>query len=206
MEEGFDSVLWRHAEGKFRNNFSTKKTWDQIRTARSVCSWHKGVWFSNSTPKYAFIMWVAVNGRLQTADRMQKWNSSINTTCSLCQEAPESCIHLFFGCDYSGTVWRKLVEGLMKDAFTMNWSELIDIVSKPWVSPIKTFILRYVFQATIYAIWWERNTRRHEEKQRNVDCLVKLIDKNMRLKLLSLKGKGDYYEDGLITWFEAQQV
>ncbi|KAL0650745.1 hypothetical protein Bca4012_093436 [Brassica carinata] len=46
--------------------------------------------------------------------------------------------------------------------------------------------------------------RRHGEKPRNIDCLTKLVDKYMRLKLLSLKGRRDYYEDGLITWFGAQ--
>ncbi|KAL0856009.1 hypothetical protein Bca101_061162 [Brassica carinata] len=136
-----DIVLWKHAEGKFRNNFSTRKTWDQIRNVRSVCTWYKGVWFPQSTPKYAFTMWVAIKGRLQTMDRMQKWNSSINTTCVLCNDAPESCAHLCFGCRYSRMIWRKLVEGLMRDAFTADWSELITIVSKSWVTPIKTFIL-----------------------------------------------------------------
>ncbi|KAF3587175.1 hypothetical protein F2Q69_00032302 [Brassica cretica] len=101
-------------------------------------------------------------------------------------------------------IWRKLVEGLMRDAFTVDWSELISIVSKSWVTPIETFILRYVMKATVYTIWWERNARRHGEKPRDIDCLTKLVDKYTRLKLLSLKGRGDYYEDGLITWFGAQ--
>ena len=35
--------------------------------------------------------------------------------------------------------------------------------------------------------------------------LTKIVDKNVRLKLLSLKGWGNHYEEGLITWFGAQQ-
>lgn len=38
-----DIVLWKHAEGKFKTNFSTSKTWNQIRNVRPVCTWHKGV-------------------------------------------------------------------------------------------------------------------------------------------------------------------
>ncbi|GJS23757.1 ribonuclease H-like domain, reverse transcriptase, RNA-dependent DNA polymerase [Tanacetum coccineum] len=30
-------------------------------------------WFSNCTPKHSFIMWIAVQGRLATQDRHQKW-------------------------------------------------------------------------------------------------------------------------------------
>lgn len=204
-ENDEDIVLWKHAEGKFRNNFSTSKTWNQIRNVKQSCTWHKGIWFPQATLKYAFTMWVAIKGRLQTADRMQQWNSTINTNCVLCNEASESCIHLFFGCKYSEMVWRKLMEGLMRAEFTVEWSELITIVSKSWISPIKTFILRYILQATVYVIWWERNARRHGEKPRDTECLIKIVDKNMRLKLLSLKGRGDYFEEGLMTWFGAQQ-
>ncbi|CAF2155370.1 hypothetical protein HID58_003423 [Brassica napus] len=44
----------------------------------------------------------------------------------------------------------------------------------------------------------------HGEKPRDINGLTKLVDKYMRLKLLSLKGRGDYYEEGLITWFGVQ--
>ena len=95
-----DIVLWKHAEGRYIDKFSTSKTWDQLRAIRPVCPWNKGVWFSQSTPKYAFMIWIASKGRLQTTDRMQQWNNSINTTCVLCNDTPESCAHLFFGCRY----------------------------------------------------------------------------------------------------------
>lgn len=196
-----DVALWKHADGKFLNKFSTSKTWDQVREKRPVCNWYKGVWFPQATPKYAFMMWIAIKGRLQTTDRMQQWNNSINTACVLCNDAPESCVHLFFGCRYSGAIWRNLAEGLMQDSFTVIWNDLIEMVSKTWLSPIKTFILRYALQATMHTIWWERNARRHGEKPRDINSLTKLVDKNVRLKLLSVRGKGNYYEEGLITWF-----
>lgn len=92
----------------------------------------------------------------------------------------------------------------MRDSFTVIWSELIDIVSKSWLTPLKTFILRYTLQTTMYTIWWERNARRYGEKPRDENTLARLVDKNIRLKLLSLQGRGDHYEKGLITWFDAQ--
>ena len=199
-----DVALWKQAEGKFMAKFSTRKTWEQVREKRPNCAWYRRVWFPQSTPKYAFFMWVALKERLQTTDRMQKWNSSINTTCVLCTDALESCDHLFFGCRYSGTVWRNLVEGLMCDQFTMVWNELIDIVSKSWVTPIKTFIIRYTLQATMHTVWWERNARRPGDAPRDINILTKMVDKSVRLRLLSLKGRGDYFEEGLITWFEGQ--
>lgn len=63
----------------------------------------------------------------------------------------------------------------------------------------------HLHEYTQLVIWWERNARRHGEKPRDTECLIKIVDKNMRLKLLSLKGRGDYFEEGLMTWFGAQQ-
>ena len=67
-----DVASWKQAEGKFMAKFSTSKTWDQVRERRPNCVWHKGVWFSQSTLKYAFIIWIALKERLQTIDRMQQ--------------------------------------------------------------------------------------------------------------------------------------
>ncbi|XP_009125375.2 uncharacterized protein LOC103850384 [Brassica rapa] len=196
-----DITLWKHAEGKYMAKFTTSNTWDQIRDTKPICDWSKGVWFSHSTPKYSFMIWVTLKGRLQTTDRMMRWNNSINTECVLCNEESESCAHLFFGCRYSENVWRNLAGGLMQDMFTTDWSNLIRIVSKPWLTPIKTFLLRYTLQAAMHTIWWERNTRRHGEDPKTMATLTQLVDKNIRLKLLAVKGKGNYLEEGLITWF-----
>ncbi|XP_056847430.1 uncharacterized protein LOC130498096 [Raphanus sativus] len=158
-----DIVLWKHAEGKYMGNFSTR--------------------------------------RLQTTDRMQIWNTSINTTCVLCNSTPESCAHLFFDCSYTRKIWRSLVGGLMQDSFTTDWSNLIALVSKPWLTPIKTFVLRYTLQAAVHAIWWERNARRHGEKPKDTYALIMFVDKGVRLKLLSVKEKGKHFNEGLTTWF-----
>lgn len=78
----------------------------------------------------------------------------------------------------------------MKDMFTANWNDLIEIVSNQWLTPIKTFILRYTLQAKMHTIWWERNSRKHGEKPRDMICLTKIVDKTVGLKLLSVKENG----------------
>ncbi|XP_013589406.1 PREDICTED: exosome complex component RRP41-like [Brassica oleracea var. oleracea] len=96
-----DVPLWRSEEGKFGNRFSTKKTWHQLRTRQSICPWSRGIWFPESTPKYSFMIWIAIKNRLQTGDKMQAWNATINAECTLCHEVQETCHHLFFQCTYS---------------------------------------------------------------------------------------------------------
>lgn len=44
----------------------------------------------------------------------------------------------------------------------------------------------------------------NREKPRGLNTLIRLVDKNVRLKLLSVKGRGNFFEDGLVTWFGAK--
>ncbi|KAF2547444.1 hypothetical protein F2Q70_00023792 [Brassica cretica] len=88
----------------------------------------------------------------------------------------------------------------------MVWSEIVEIISNPPLTPTKTILVRYVFQATVHTIWKECISRRHGEIPRDVSCLIKFVDKTVRLRLLSVQGLCDkHLEKGLITWFEARQ-
>lgn len=175
-----------------------------MRQEQPVCEWNKGVWFPQSTPKYSFMLWVAAKGRLQTCDRMQKWNGSINAECVLCQEERETCEHLFFKCRYSGRVWKELIGGIMKEDFTLEWNSILALISqsRSRFKPTELFLIRYTFQVLIHSIWRERNSRRHNEQPREEEVLIKCVDKLIRLKLLSVKGKGHMYlDEGLCIWF-----
>lgn len=128
------------------------------------------------------------------------WNAWINTNCILCNEAEETCQHLFFSCRYSRQVWKARAEGLLQDSSTTEWSDIIEIISNPRLTPAKNFLIRYAFQATMHSIWRERNTWHHEEQPCEAHWLIKLIDKTVRLWLLSLRGRG-HFEEGIVTWF-----
>ena len=109
-----DIPLWKHEDGVYANVFSTWRTWLQLRSVHPVCKWSKDIWFQQSTPKYSFLVWVALHQRLQTCDRMQMWSIAVNPVCILCNEEHETCCHLFFSCKYSTQVWKSLVGGILQ--------------------------------------------------------------------------------------------
>ena len=76
----------------------------------------------------------------------------------------------------------------MQEGYTADWNELVEIISKPWLNPTMTFLIRYTLQATLHAIWRERNLHRHGKQPHDAAHLVQFIDKTVRLKLLSVKG------------------
>ncbi|XP_013615074.1 PREDICTED: uncharacterized protein LOC106321329, partial [Brassica oleracea var. oleracea] len=78
--EGIDRSLWRRD---------------------SAYNWAPGIWFSQATPKFAFMAGLSVRDRMSTMDRVVKWSRGSNDMCVLCHNAQESRNHLFFECDLS---------------------------------------------------------------------------------------------------------
>ncbi|PWA62299.1 reverse transcriptase domain, Reverse transcriptase zinc-binding domain protein [Artemisia annua] len=67
-----DKYMWKTSNGQCEK-FSTKTAWNDMRQNGNKVEWCDMVWFSNCTPKHSFIMWLAVQGRLSTQERLQKW-------------------------------------------------------------------------------------------------------------------------------------
>lgn len=66
-----DVSLWRNEKGQYKRQFCTKETWMSIREKYQVFDWYPVVWFKYTTPKFSFITWLTMKGRLSTCDRMR---------------------------------------------------------------------------------------------------------------------------------------
>ncbi|KAI8567999.1 hypothetical protein RHMOL_Rhmol02G0164200 [Rhododendron molle] len=66
--------------------------------------------FSHHVPRWAFIEWLALLGRLSTKDRLYSWGVVSDQRCVLCQVENESHEHLFFACAYSSAMWDSLLQ------------------------------------------------------------------------------------------------
>ncbi|XP_056856518.1 uncharacterized protein LOC130505934 [Raphanus sativus] len=203
LNEEEDICLWKRENGEFREGFSTSQTWNIIRMKSPKVSWFKGVWFSEATPKFTFLAWLAVHNRLATGDRILNWNPQAIVTCWLCNTEIETRDHLFFGCCYSKEVWLGTIKNLVGNGRVSDWSRVLQVVVNGVRGRVRTFLLRYCFQAVAYAIWRERNVRRVGEGSQTASCLITRLDKMIRNKITSLKRKkGEQFEKAMELWFE----
>lgn len=182
-----DVALWRNADGRYKPNFSTPATWAQVRQQGNLNNWHKAVWFSGSTPKYSFILWLSIHNRLSTGDRMLNWNSGVAASCVFCQEPLESRDHLFFSCSFGSHVWVTLTRKLLGHRFTTSFSTILDLLNDGNFTTTKKFLLRYVLQASVYTLWQERNNRRHGAAPLPLDHHIKSIDRLLRNRIMSYR-------------------
>ncbi|XP_056860010.1 uncharacterized protein LOC130508492 [Raphanus sativus] len=199
-----DVDLWRGKTG-FKPCFSTNETWLQIRKLGTPCAWGKGIWFSQATPKFAFMTWIAARNRLATMDRISYWNQGVDSTCVLCKAAQETRNHLFFQCTFSSQLWEQLVKGILRNAHTQNWDDIIELISVSTMERKKTLSLRYAFQISVYTIWRERNKRRHGDSPMPLQVLLKLTDKAIRNKLSLIQKKRVKGMDTILQfWFSTR--
>ena len=53
--------------------------------------------------------WLAIQGRCNTADQLAKKNWPHTPICTLCQQHPETALHLFAQCQFSRSVWQQII-------------------------------------------------------------------------------------------------
>ncbi|XP_021857904.1 uncharacterized protein [Spinacia oleracea] len=112
--------------GKFR----ICKAYQFLKPEASTVRWKTIICNSQASPKSTFIVWLAIQNRLTTKDRLLSWNLNINGTCVLCHKCPENVAHLFFDCEYSAEIWDKVIQTCGVHRVTQNWTEIIEWVAK----------------------------------------------------------------------------
>ncbi|KAF8092661.1 hypothetical protein N665_0406s0006 [Sinapis alba] len=115
----------------------------------------------------------------------------------------ESRDHLFFECSYLEEVWSKLMRGLLQSSFTTLWSELMLLIMDKNGGLLERILTRYTLQVTISFLWRERNERRHGGTPILAGPLVKLIDRQIKNRCLSLRQTGDLKYTGALTMWLA---
>lgn len=66
--------------------------------------------------KAKFIMWLQVQDKLLTTDRLAKWDITVDLECAMCHAHPESRDHLFMSCEFTRAVWNRILLWLQKQA------------------------------------------------------------------------------------------
>lgn len=196
-----DTSIWRGKSG-FKQKFSSRDTWLLLRESKPFCSWSKGVWFPQATPKFAFITWLSIKNKLSTLDRVSKWSQGVDTTCVLCKNAAETRSHLFFECEYTSQIWEFIVKGVLGSSYTNVWSEILLIIADDKREKMSRFCIRYTFQSVLYAVWSERNRLMHGEKLLPMPVIKKLVDKGIRNKITLMRRDGAKGMEQLMQyWF-----
>ncbi|GJZ24146.1 hypothetical protein Tco_0561605 [Tanacetum coccineum] len=112
VPNSLDQIVWK-TRNDMDSGFSVATVWDCIRPRGAEIDWYNLVWFSHNIPRHSIHLWLVIQRKLKTQDKLRQWDVSSNTNlnllqCPLCERQPDSHDHLFFECIFSLHVWHQV--------------------------------------------------------------------------------------------------
>ncbi|GJR60285.1 reverse transcriptase zinc-binding domain-containing protein [Tanacetum coccineum] len=175
-----DKVVWTTNAG-IAKQITVRNVWKDICSVNPKVAWNSLVWPSQSIPRQSFVLWVTVQSRMMTQDRVLVWKPNEIMKCAMCQLCPDSHEHLFFKCTYTHKVWTSM-QRLLNRKYSDNWRNVIEEMSKlPANNNVWSILRRRVCDAVVYFLWQERNARLFKKLNRDEETLLKIIKETIRL-------------------------
>ncbi|GJU23248.1 hypothetical protein Tco_1156590 [Tanacetum coccineum] len=160
LDDMDDVILWRDKDGVLRS-FLVACVWDTIRARADMVQWYNVVWFPHCIPRHAIHMWLVVQQKLKTQDRLRQWDVWLQ-------------VHALCGMD---SISPRLADVIAFIVPISKGKKVINILSRIMVA------------ATSYYIWLERNGKLFKKKTSSPDQIVQVILSMVRLKLVTYKFK-----------------
>lgn len=158
----------------FRNN-----TW-------MIPPWYRSVWNKSGIPRHNFLAWLFVLNRCPTKDHILGWGLQADPSCVLCNSAAESRNHLFFDFSFAWHLWESCSVrcGIIPQR---RWERVMDQLQLLSLNSTKSTLLRICWQGCMYWTWTERNARIHRQIFRSPDSIFRLLGRQIRNRILSLR-------------------
>ncbi|KAK4421401.1 hypothetical protein Salat_2090600 [Sesamum alatum] len=152
----------------------TSKAYEYFRPKCARQPWKAAIWRAFIPPKYSFILWLGLRGRLATRDRLDFLDEE--HSCSLCINTMESTGHLFFACPFSDHVWSNIRQwlGITRHMSTLH-SAIKWLKKEKMGSSVQNKARTLALACTVYSLWRHRNEIIFESKAPNPDGLIACI-------------------------------
>ncbi|XP_013688957.1 uncharacterized protein LOC106392703 [Brassica napus] len=187
--------------GSQKTRYSTRQVYNLLQEQLPQVSWYKEVWFSKGIPKHRFLTWLMVLNRSPTRDRLMNWGLITDGACLFCNSSLETRSHLFFDCSFSWDIWSSLIHRMQHQS-PCSWLEILDFLHNFAGTKAERYLLLLTWQATIYALWTERNHRLHRNNYRSASSLTSDIDRTIKRRIASIRPDDPQLSSVMLTlWF-----
>lgn len=186
---------------KRQTSCRTGVVYNLLRPMVPSVPWHKEVWFSGGIPKHMFLVWLMVQNRCPTRDRILSWGLQTDPSCLFCNAANESIAHCFFECSFTWEIWRVMAAKCNLTS-SRQWDALLIQLRSHASNKTQKTLLLLTWQATLYTLWKERNQRLHNSQFSSVDTLLTQIKLTIKNRISSLRIDRPKFSSSLIQlWF-----
>jgi hypothetical protein len=182
-----DKPIWTIAR---KGSYVSADTWDFLRDKKSEVHWWHVVWFPFAIPKHAFIIWLAVQNRLSTGDRLLAWGFQGDAQCVFCRNGVETRDHIFFMCSFSARIWKNCMQRCNDLAPSLDWQRVLNEGCRTWKKKTMAGVLcRLVLSSVVYNIWKARNAIKYQNAPKSEEQILKQIFWEVRSRIF---GRGKF--------------
>lgn len=159
-----------------RGKFSVHKMYVNLLPIHPKVTWKHLVLHPKIHPRYKFILWLAVQKRLATVERLQKFGINVPPDCAFCGQHLETFSHLFFECDVTRRTWRRLLQWMRYNRQIQDWENEVK-----WMSQAarrrggQAEMTSCLFAMTMHKVWQARNFIRFQQKPFLSEVIIKDI-------------------------------
>ena len=102
-----DDIVWKHSMDGI---YSVSTAYKAQFLGLTLSHMDFMVWKAWAPPKVKFFTWLALQGRIWTADRLERRGWADCGLCPLCKREQETAVHLFVRCRYSTRLWNMVIQ------------------------------------------------------------------------------------------------
>ncbi|XP_074300756.1 uncharacterized protein LOC141632073 [Silene latifolia] len=185
IKNGFIDNCWApHHKGYIVSN-----GYDWLMGPYPQQTWATMVWSNWNIPKHSFISWVIMQEGLNTKSKLHAYGYCQDALCILCEEQAETSTHLFEYCIFSCKV-KQCIEDWTGRAFPT-----VNEIQSANGNRMQIKDLALILTAFRYAIWYHRNSARHNlcvfETRVGCKALKELVQQRIRSKAKEKDGITD---------------
>ncbi|WMV25245.1 hypothetical protein MTR67_018630 [Solanum verrucosum] len=117
------------------------------------------IWTSVAQPKHRMIMWLAVQGRLLTKERMLHLNIHVdNEKCCLCRsQVMETQLYLFAHCAWLGQVKAEIFSWAGMQVYPSKARQVLERINRKHCRQFYKEVVAAIWSAIVYPNWRARN-------------------------------------------------
>jgi mannosylglycoprotein endo-beta-mannosidase len=181
-----DSIIWRWTANR---SYSPKSAY-RIQFQGSYSSFNaKAVWAAQAEGKHKFFMWLILQSKVLTADKLIARNWPCDPRCILCDQALETAVHLCLHCVFAREVWHLVTTWAggffqpptLTDSLEGWWNASVH--ARPQQQ--KRLIAAYQMY-TVWNLWKERNRRIFDGIYMTATSVFYLIKQEMQMRVIAL--------------------
>lgn len=181
-----DYYQWE-INGKTSLQLKTGEVYTYLCGTIDKVRWAPITWPPRGIPRHGFHCWLVTRDRLPTRDWLLHWGLQVLPHCLLCNLPTESRNHLYWECNFTFDFRTQVAARCNHLQPLRNWDfALQQLLSLPPPRSSRLLTL-FAWQATLYLIWTERNSRLDAMTFCSVDTLFRIVDRQIRNKIQSFR-------------------